>query len=168
MLVSKVADKVLQFPNAEPFDPTSFVLQAQKDAQNKAILGIDQNADDGARAMDLSQASGVPASLIHTDLESFERNHRAAITAELLRNNQYLADYANAHPLASVVSNDDWSNLDAYTSALAKVGLTSTSGRAIRTTLHGIDPGGGIARKAVEGFNAGFGEDTTEPEVHRL
>jgi hypothetical protein len=124
MLETLVADPL--FPSADgvtqPFDPTRFIMGQQQVARAKAANALDDSPDDAARALELSDATGVPSSLIHTDLDNFEHNTRAAVTSELLRNNQFLANYANSHPLAASISNDDWGNLDAVSASIQKFG----------------------------------------------
>jgi hypothetical protein len=80
-----------------------------------ATTSLEDNPDDGARALALSRATGAPPKMIYDDLEGFESDHRANLTAGIVRNNDQIAAYLRAHPLADVVSNDDYGNLDNFT-----------------------------------------------------
>lgn len=104
-----------------PFDSSGYVIRMQQNARTRAILAQDQSPDEAARAMDLSDVSGVPPALIHSDLENFEAKQRAAITSEILKHNQKLSDYVNSHPLAAAISNDDWGNLHNLSQSVDKL-----------------------------------------------
>lgn len=78
-----------------------------------AVVGnIDNSPDDAQRALELSHATGVPAPVINGDLETFERNNKAQMAGDIVRSNNYIADYINSHPLAAQLSHDDVGNLD--------------------------------------------------------
>jgi hypothetical protein len=104
-----VADPL--YPNPSD-DPAGFIVSQQRAAQSSALQGLDANADDGARAIELGKATGTDPSLVYGNLEQFEQQHKASLTSQLLQSNQFLRDYANSHPMAGVVSNDDWGQLD--------------------------------------------------------
>src|SRR6266568_6480295 len=108
-----------------------------KVAQARALGAADQNPDEAARALDLSKASGVPAPVISNDVEGFERDHKAALTAGFLRGNQHLRDYVNSHPLAAAVSGDDWGHLDQLSQSLEKIPKTTAGGVAARSAARG-------------------------------
>jgi hypothetical protein len=111
--------------NVVPFQPQpsgmDFIVQQRQQAQAGAITSLDDSADDAARANDLSDATGTPPALVYGDLENFEKQHKAALTSQLLQNNGYLRDYVNSHPLAAKISNDDWGNLDSASQAFQKL-----------------------------------------------
>lgn len=115
--------------NASPFDPADSILRQQRDVRNATALAGEENPDQAARALDLSDATGLPASVIYPNLDNFENQHKAALTNELLRNNQFLTDYANHDPMAPIVSNDDWGNLDKAGESYHK--LTKTANRSV-------------------------------------
>src|SRR6516162_2161886 len=99
-------------PISSSDDAATNIIRLQRGTRVGAALAGQDNPDDAARALDLSDATGIPASMIYPSLDSFERKHKAALTLELLRNNQHLTDYANHSPMAPIVSNDDWGNMD--------------------------------------------------------
>ena len=74
------------------------------------VANIDANPDDGARAIEFSRATGVPPSVIYNDPD-FARNHRTQLAAELVRDNPAINMYVQSDPMASIVSNDDYGNL---------------------------------------------------------
>ena len=79
-------------------------------APTLATTSLDQNPDEGARALALSRATGVPALTVYDDLPEFESDHRAKLTTSIVRGNDQLAAYLRGNPLADVVSNDDYGN----------------------------------------------------------
>ncbi|TXH55880.1 MAG: hypothetical protein E6Q97_07785, partial [Desulfurellales bacterium] len=79
------------------------------------------SADDATRSLELSRATGVPAPVIATNLEDFDRTNRVRTAQELIRGNQAIADYINRVPLAASVSGDDLGVLDSVSSTLARV-----------------------------------------------
>ena len=83
-------------------------------APTLATTSLDQNPDEGARALALSRATGVPALTVYDDLPEFESDHRAKLTTSIVRGNDQLAAYLRGNPLADVVSNDDYGNLDNF------------------------------------------------------
>jgi hypothetical protein len=87
---------------------------------NTAALGEDPET--AARAVDLSDATGVPASAIYGDVDGFERQHKAALGAGIISDNEHIADYLNSHPMAPRISHDDLGALDDVSRSLAPVG----------------------------------------------
>lgn len=97
-------------------------------APAKVVAATDDNPDDAARAIDLSESTGVPATSIAGDLEGFDQAHKRRLASDIVRNNPQLADYINSHPLAASMSNDDYANLD-------KVSQTATALKATRRVV---------------------------------
>lgn len=136
-----MADPLFPNPSSlEPTDSMGWILKERQSAQSNAMAGLDESPDDAARAMELSNATGAKPELVNTDLEGFEKQTKAAMVSSLLNNNEYLRDYANSHPLAATISNDDWGKLDEVSQATQRIG------------------GKGIFDAAVEGFQTGFGD----------
>ncbi len=158
-------------PNPADLDfdasPASFAMAQRRAAQQQAVTSLEDSTDDATRADQLSRATGAKPALVYGDLENFERQHKAALTSDILANNEYLREYVAAHPLAAKVSNDDWGQLDTYTNALAKVGLTSKLGRAVSGALGGVGADS-VLKKGLEGFKEGFEGDAVAPEVHKI
>ena len=153
-------------PTQQDFDPVSFIQQQRRRTMANALTSLDASPEDAARAQDLSQATGAPPALVYGDLEGFERQHKAALTATLLKNNQFLAEYADSHPLAAKVSNDDWGNLDSLSQSLQKMWGRGAPRSALERGVAEADPsqvlgkaGQGILGGAVAGAKEGFGDE---------
>ena len=120
-------------------DPADFVLNDQRHAQAAAVKSLDDSPDDAARALELSDATGVPSALVHSNLENFETQHKAALTQQLLNNNQYLRQYVASHPMAPKISNDDYGQLDAASQATQKLGEDSIMGKSLKAFKEGYN-----------------------------
>jgi hypothetical protein len=99
-----------------------FVLD-RDEAIRKTIGYIESSPDDAARALELEQTTGVNSSAIAGDLEGFERRSKSQLAGDLVRNNNYIADYINSHPMAAQLSSDDYGNLDAASQKLVPLQL---------------------------------------------
>lgn len=102
-------------------DISNMVIGARRYANAQAIAGMDESPDDAARSLELSKASGVPAPIVHGDLEGFEKNFKTKLASDLLKNNEYLQRYVEGFPLANVLSNDDYGNLDKSSESISKL-----------------------------------------------
>ena len=120
-------------------------------APGLASINQDENPDDGARAMQLSRATNVPAPMVYEDLDGFENAHRRALSTSIIQNSPHLAAYLRSNPLASVISNDDYGNLDAFAKGVP-------SGEAIESNIYArhIKPLVEAAQGAYEGAVAGY------------
>lgn len=116
----------------------------------QGVTSIDDDPEQAARAMKLSQYTGVPSLAIYGDMEGFEQRDRQELTSHFIRNNPILQDYINSHPMAAKVSNDDWHKLDEASAATTKLNLPSKMDALKRAT--------GLAG-AVRGFKEGYGEE---------
>lgn len=119
----------------------SIVRGQRQQAGIRAVSSLDDDPEEASRAIELGQATGIPSSAIHGDVEGFERRHKAMLAQQILNDNPYLQEYINSHPLAAKVSNDDLANLD---NVSQKVGF--------------LNSGKSILEKTIEGFHEGFGE----------
>jgi hypothetical protein len=90
----------------------------------------DENPDDAAQAINLSNATGAPAAAIHANLDEFRAQTKASASADIVRNNAIISNYVASHPLAASVSNDDWPMLDRI----------SRQGSALRTAWEYLNP----------------------------
>lgn len=114
----------------------------RQEAQTSVVGNIDESPDNAARAIDLSDATGVPPTVVHGDLENFERNHKAALAADIVKNNTFISDYVNSHPMAAKLSNDDYGQLDTVSSSVNRIGQKSVLGEALAGWQKGVGPGG--------------------------
>ncbi len=100
-----------------------------RDAAIRKTIGyIESSPDDAARALELEQATGVNSSAIAGDLEGFEYRAKTQMAGDLVRNNNYIADYINSHPLAPQLSSDDYGNLDTVSQKLDSLSVPYLSG----------------------------------------
>ena len=107
------------------------------------------SSDDAARALQVSKAAGASPSLVATDPEGFEDRQKAALTDALLKGNNHLVDYANSHPLATSVSQDDWGQMDAASQAMTRL-RGSRLGQILNAPTSTLEA-------AARGFKEGFG-----------
>lgn len=88
----------------------------------QATTAIGADPERATRALQLSRATGVPPLAVHEDLDRFEEDHKANLTANIVRGNSQISSYIRGNALADHVSNDDYGNLDessrAFTDAL--------------------------------------------------
>ncbi len=95
---------------------TNFIAGMGNAAPAQAVAGIDDNPDQAAEALNLSQSTGTPSTAIYGDLDEYKRQHKAALATRLIRGNSELGDYIASHPLAPAISNDDYGNLSVFSS----------------------------------------------------
>jgi len=132
-----------------------FFTDEARTAQMANYSALDENADEAARALELSQATGVPSTAIYGDIDGFERQHKAALGSSIIGDNFHIADYLNSHPLAARVSHDDLGQLDVASQHLSRLGDQSG--------LEGWLKSDSIARS----FMQGFGEQPLAPEGYQ-
>ncbi len=61
---------------------------SQLEAKQANYLSQDDNPDEAAEAVELSDSTGVPASAIHSNLEDFKRQHKLALGNAIINDNQ--------------------------------------------------------------------------------
>lgn len=108
---------------------------------SQAVGTLDEDPEKAARALELEKATGTPAPVIYGDVENFERQHKAVLAGDIVKNNAFISDYVTKNQMAGRLSNDDYGSLDAVSQATQKLGKRS------------------IMDAAIEGFKRGFGED---------
>jgi hypothetical protein len=136
------------------FDPVSFIDGQRRQAQSVAVAALDGDPDEAARAVELGKATNIPAPVISLDVPAFEAQHKAALTSQLLQNNDYLRQYINSDPMAIKVSHDDLAQMDAATEA-AKAYTSDT--RLEAWLKKSFSP--------TEAFMKGFGDQPVSPEA---
>ena len=92
----------------------------------QAALSIDDSPDRAVRARQLSKATGQPQLAVYNDLDRADQEHKADLTRMIVGRNDKLSAYIRGEPLAAVVSNDDYGNLDNLSKEVGD--LTSISG----------------------------------------
>lgn len=109
------------------------LIPGQQAAASAGVVSqISNSPDDAQRAIDLAQQSGVPADVIHNNLDSFERMYKGQMASGIVSQNPHLQDFATSHPLAPTVANDDWGNLDAATKSVAQLGTESAFSKGVK------------------------------------
>lgn len=147
---------VIQFPEPSGADAARAYVQDRRRVQADSVFSLDDDPDKAARALDLSEATGVPAEVIHPQLEEFEKQHRATLTSELISQSPHLQEYIASQPMASKVSNDDWTVLSTISDALSSM-WRPTSGdwsKELKRTSTGS-----VLSAFNEGFNKGAGPE---------
>src|SRR5882762_2297812 len=123
----------------------------ERSAQASALTSFEDNPDEAARAYQLSKATGIPAEAVHGNLEQAENQYKGALVGHLLKNNPYLQDYVNSHPLAGAISNDDYGQLDRISQKLQEAVPVFGSFAAL-----GLPAIAKIAPETVETFKQGL------------
>ena len=126
------------------------VANEQRHAQAQAMASLDASPEDAARSQELSNATGSPAALIYPDVQGFEAQHKAKLTSDLLRNNDYLAQFANSDPIVPKVATNDWANLDSLSEHLQQLSK-------LNPILNAMSALG----QATKGVGESFGKDFT-------
>jgi hypothetical protein len=131
------------------------ISEENRAAKASVIPQEGDNPDNAARALDLSNHTGVPAFGIYGDLDTFERNHKATLTQALLDQNQHLKDFALSHPLAPKIAEDDWHQLDAASEKITKLGFPGGMG-TFHAPTEALD--GSLLSAVATGFSTGYHE----------
>ena len=79
-----------------------------------AAANIDENPDQGARAIQLSRATGTPAPVIYPNLDRFDSDTKARMVANIVHNSPEIQQYIRSSSMAPIVSNDDYGNLSGF------------------------------------------------------
>ncbi len=106
-------------------DYSDFLAEEVGAAKRANAAALDDDPEQAARAIDLSDATGVPSTTIYGDVDSFERTHKATLGSQIIGDNEHIVDYINSHPLAARVSHDDLGQLDNVSQALEGIGQKS-------------------------------------------
>src|SRR6266478_2521840 len=94
-------------------------------AKTSNVASLDADPEQAARSLELEEASGVPATAIFGDVDTFERQHKAAIGSSIIADNIHIADYFNSHPMAPRLSHDDLGQLDEASQSIQGIGVES-------------------------------------------
>src|SRR5258708_4228479 len=130
-------------------DPSNFILREQRSTMAHAMGSLSDDPEKAARSVQLGEVTGDKPALIYSDLENYEAQHKATLTASLLSSNKYLRQYVDADPMHAKISNDDYGNLDAVSEQLKKLSLPM---RVLRLP----EPAGSIFSLPWQVFKKGF------------
>src|SRR6266403_2773068 len=134
------------------FDPTSYIARQQRASRMYALGSLADDPEKAARAVELGDATGDKPALIYGNLENYEEQHKAVLTASLLNSNKYLREYVDADPMHAKISNDGYASLDDISESLVKLALPKYKAQTAIA--------GGIFGGAVEGFKRGWANVT--------
>lgn len=133
-------------------DPVDDFFNFRQRARQSAVINIETNPDEAARAMQLGQNTGTPPEIVAADMPSFERDSRATMAGEIINNNPALIEYINSTPIAAQISNDDYGNLDNISERI-KPFIPARGGR-FGALIGAFSPEGRLG----EALRRGFGE----------
>jgi hypothetical protein len=111
-------DNLNQIDPIEPEgDDVPDYTQAIRDVENAgpelAAINLGENPETGVRAIQLAQATGLPPAAVYNNPE-FDNVVRLQTATNIIRGNSYINQYIQGSPMASIVSNDDYGNLDEF------------------------------------------------------
>src|SRR5713226_9096925 len=106
-------------------DYNDFLAEEVGAAKRANAAALDDDPEQAARAIDLSDATGVPSTIIYGDVDGFARTHKATLGSQIIGDNEHIVDYINSHPLAARVSHDDLGQLDNVSQSLEGIGQKS-------------------------------------------
>lgn len=93
-------------------DIDSYLDQSILSARIANAGAQDDDPEQAARALELSDATGDPATAIYGDIDGYEKAHKAALGGQIISDNQFVANWLNSHPMAPRVAHDDLGALD--------------------------------------------------------
>jgi hypothetical protein len=115
-----------------------YVGAVRSGARMGLIGAEDEDPEAASRAFELSDATGVPSTAIYGDVEGFERQHKAALSNQIIQNNTHLSTWLNTHPLNAILARDDLASLDAVSEKVNKLGENSVLGKAFEAYKAGV------------------------------
>src|SRR5882672_12352123 len=104
---------------------SDFFDDAVTSARTANVASLDDDPEQASRSLELEEASGVPATAIFGDVDTFERQHKAAMGSSIIAENVHIADYLNSHPMAPRLSHDDLGQLDTASQSIQGMGVES-------------------------------------------
>lgn len=118
-------------------DPENKVRQLVQPGMMLGVADVDEDPEAAARAIQLGKATGVPAPVIHGDLEGFEQGHKARLVGEMIAQHPDLQRYVTEYPMGSKVSNDDYPSLIDIGESLKKISPIDIVGAAVKGAKEG-------------------------------
>lgn len=145
-------------------------------AQQKASVFSNSSPDEAGKALSISKQTGIPASIVQTDLPGYDAHAKTQAAIQAVQN-PAIAKYVDENRMAPQVSNDDYSILDKISGVFSRLGReaidhATTLQLAEQTPLGDMaasEPGReklrGYAERMRAGFAGGFGAGN---EVERI
>lgn len=84
--------------------------------------------DQAGQAVQLSQKTGFPASVIGADLETFNAVNKGQAAASAIEGNQFISRYIAGNPMAAQVSSDDYDNLNILSKKVERFTIAGRQG----------------------------------------
>lgn len=112
--MSELDDISAPLTPAAPARPTNSLdafSAPSSSAQQKAVVNANAIPDEAGRALSISKETGIPASIVQTDLPGYDAHAKSQAAIKAVQN-PAIANYVNNNPMASQVSNDDYKQLD--------------------------------------------------------
>src|SRR5882724_7502790 len=106
----------------DAFNPRFLEDAQRRQAASSLINAAEDDPEKAARAVELGDVTGIPAPLIHGDLDNFEAQHKLSVNTKLMNDNAFLKEYITSHPMAASISHDDLGQLDAASQAMQTYG----------------------------------------------
>lgn len=149
------------------FDPNSLIYRRQQ-TTIQALEGLDGDPQEAGRAVQLGNSTGTPPELIAPDLEHYDSQYKAGLTAHLVNSNDFLRQYIEDKPLAATISQNDWGLMDEISQGLQRMWPVQLAKPLVK--MEGTALG-----EAVQGFKEGFGRealdarfDEANPEIQQF
>jgi hypothetical protein len=130
-------------------DDVALIRQGRRATMSTALADLGEDPQKAARAYQLGRSTGDKPALIYSDLDNYEAQTKASLTASLLRDNDSLREWIDQEPMRAKLAADDWGQLDAFTGTMAK--FREYSGFPTKVAGSAFD-------KAMKGVKEGFGE----------
>lgn len=96
-------------------------ISMMPDPRATAVAAVGENPDKAAEAVGLGKATGVPAPVIHRDLDGFKARTNAQAAGYIAQSNPQIGQYLVSDDMKAKVSNDDLANLDGYSEAASAI-----------------------------------------------
>lgn len=136
-------------------------------ARVQAVNGANDNPDEAAKSLQLSQASGVHPSIVDMDPQNFEEQWKQRTAGEAVAADPHLQEYINSYPLAHKISNDDYEQLSKAGFAVKRLGKDpfSEGAKAFLEALGGHEGTPSVPERIFEGAKRA-GSILTMPWAH--
>lgn len=97
--------------DSAPYAPT---------AQAKAVVSVNDNADEAAQAIKIGKKTGISPVVVQTDIPGYDAHAKTQDAIKAVQN-PAIAKYVDDNRMASQVSNDDYSTLDKISGVFTKL-----------------------------------------------
>ncbi len=104
----------------KPSSPLDDFSMPVSSAQQKASVFSNSSPDEAGKALSISKQTGIPASIVQTDLPGYQAHANTQSAIEAVKN-PAIAKYVDENRMAPQVSNDDYSVLDKISGVFSKL-----------------------------------------------